>query len=393
MNRVELRTSLLFSEGASLKACRELLDFNHNPLEQAAPTALPNHFPLSAEPHVAAWQEYAAEAEQLGVFETLKQRLVQFAFPIQRGISQSKAYQTATQGGASTTGMAEATGLVLKEPAALQLRLYPSLAGVIPILITPNRADFVTLTQALTKRNEPDAIPRSMGACFVANYNNWDRIHALRRRWQEENQGVESEARWAAEFRLLIMPQKSLYQDKFIILSDGPYSDTPAAALQLTEAQWQEQSMSIRLEHECTHYLTRRLLPAKGNDLLNELIADYRGIACAHGRYRADWFLRFMGLENYPSYREGGRLQNYYGSPSLSEEALRILHTVVKKASENLERFDHQYATRLASPEAQARFVLALTHLTIEELASPDFGEEMLQTVSGNAEITLLQEV
>lgn len=45
--------------------------------------------------------------------------------------------------------------------------------------------------------------------------------------------------------------------------------------------------------------------------MLDELIADYAGIVAAWGRYRADWFLRFVGLEDYPRYREGGRLQNY----------------------------------------------------------------------------------
>ena len=44
------------------------------------------------------------------------------------------------------------------------------------------------------------------------------------------------------------------------------------------------------------------------NNLHDELIADYAGITAAIGHYRAAWFLRFLGLEDYPTYRPGGRL-------------------------------------------------------------------------------------
>jgi len=108
------------------------------------------------------------------------------------------------------------------------------------------------------------------------------------------------------------------------------------------------------------------------NHLLDELIADYRGITAAIGRFRADWFLRFMGLENYPTYRLGGRLENYPGDPSLSEKAFAILQTLVILAAENVERFDHEYAERLRTSEAQVRVLTALTRMTLDALAADE---------------------
>lgn len=72
------------------------------------------------------------------------------------------------------------------------------------------------------------------------------------------------------------------------------------------------------------------------NNMRDELIADYQGIVAANGgRYRADWFLRFIGLEAFPEYRQGGRLQNYRGQPPLSDGAFKILQVLVKDAAEN----------------------------------------------------------
>jgi hypothetical protein len=139
----------------------------------------------------------------------------------------------------------------------------------------------------------------------------------------------------------------------------------------LAPDEWQRLSITIRLEHEATHYFTQRLFAVMRNNILDELLADYRGIVAANGRYRADWFLRFMGLHAYPAYHTGRRLENYRGDPSLSDAAFRVLQALVKAAAENLERFDHEQAPRLTTVEAQVRLLLALTQLSLEELASP----------------------
>jgi hypothetical protein len=243
-----------------------------------------------------------------------------------------------------------------------------------------------------------------MGACMVAGYNNWDRIHRYRQQWLVNN----SESDWSKEFSRLTT-QKELYQDRFIILSDGFYSNVQPAKLGLTADEWRGLSLTIRLEHECTHYFTRRVFNSMRNNLLDELIADYRGIVAATGTYKADWFLHFLGLESFPDYREGGRLQNYRGQPPLSDGAFKILQKLVKAAAENLEAFERNYtqqrrgdsrrearkavlkdtaSRREASPLGRIAptneyqiMLMALTSLTIEELASSNAGKRLQQII------------
>ena len=401
MNNQQFRADVLTYFGASAGSVEELLAYNENVFhpqdlrEKILETgflhrsSLPNQiffreprfsgvklthpvkFPLSPEAHISAWEEYAVAAKEIGAFEVLKQRLVQLQFPIQEGISQTSSYRAATRRGVPTDGIAEATGLVLNQPEKLQLFIHQSLAGTIPVLLAGNRENFVSLVQALTMRNEPLPVPDSMGACLVSGFNNWDRIRQYRQKWEATNPDNCDENSWQEEFQRLI-PQKQLYQDRLIILSDGVYSGISAKDMGLDKYQWQQLSPIIRLEHECTHYFTYRMFNSMRNNIFYELIADYRGIVAACGYYRSDWFLRFLGLESFPNYREGGRLQNYRGEPPLSDSAFKILQVLVKAAAENLNRFDAQYVSELRDSNLHIQFhvLMSLTYLTLEELAS-----------------------
>lgn len=357
----------LVSLGASESEVNELLKYNENVYDHSAITGK-LAYPLPDEPFVSAWEQYAVEALKRGVFQTLKNRLVQFKFPIGEGISATESYRAATRRGV-TTGITEDAGLELELPEGLELVVHQTPAGRIPLLITHCRADFITLVQALTCRNEPEPVPDSKGAVIIAGYNNWDRIHTYRRAWEKKNPVNLLEESWQEEFQRLI-PQKELYQDRFIILSDGPYSAVPAESLGLAEDEWRRLSLIIRREHECTHYFTRRFFSAMRNNLLDELIADYMGMVSAAGCYRADWFLRFVGLENYPHYRTGGRLENYRGNPSLSDGAFIILQTLVKLAAENLAGYDSRFAKEYRTPEGNAQILLGLSRLNLIEIAS-----------------------
>ena len=369
MGRLDFRAGVLGAYGASGLETEELLVYNENVFDRHCLT-LPLKLPLESELHVSAWRQYATAAREVGVFAALRQRLVQLQFPVQEGISQTEAYQSATRRGVSVNGI-PATGLVLRQPELLQLIMHESLAGAIPVLIAGNREDFVALVRALTKRNEPKPIPDSMGACIVAGFNNWDRVRQYRQEWKAAHPGHCSDADWAAEFRQFIL-RRELYQDKFIILSSGSYSDVPACDVGLSEPEWQRLSLKIRMEHECTHYFTRRLFASMRNNLLDEAIADYRGIVAAAGHYRADWFLRFLGLESFPVVRERGRLQNYRGQPPLSDGAFKVLGALVTAGAKNLERFDTEHADELRTPDEQAVMLMALADLTLEELASEE---------------------
>ncbi len=329
--------------------------------------------PPPDEPFVATWQAWAREAEDLGhggAWEVLRRRLPQLAFPIREGIRSSEAYRAATLRGAPVADLAEATGLDVLHPESMELEIHLSPAGRIPVLTIRERETFVRVLQALVKRNEPEPIPDAQGAVMVAGYNNWERIREHRRRWEALDPAERERQTWKEEFAHLV-PQKELYQDRFLILSDGPYSAVPAHDLGLTDEAWRETSLAIRREHECAHYFTRRLFGSMENHLLDEVLADWAGMTGATGTYRADWFLRFLGVEPGapPTLRPGGRLEIYRGDPPLPDAAFTELMALAVRVARNLERLEQEDPVG-ASPAARGRRLAALASLRLDELAA-----------------------
>jgi hypothetical protein len=324
--------------------------------------------PLADEPLVDAWRGYVDEARSRGVFDTLRRHLVQLRFPVLAGMSDDDGYRRATRRGDFTSADAVAPGLQLRRPDALELTVPATMAGGVPVLVTGDRSDFVLLVQALTGRNEPIDVPEAMGACLVKGLNNWSRVAAYRDAWSRQT-GESDDAAWASEFQRLI-PQKSLYQDRLIILSRGPYSATPAAATGLSEGEWLGQSLAIRREHELTHYFTYRVFGSMRSHVVDELVADFVGLVRGFGAYRADLALRFLGLEAFPAYRTGGRLEHYRGS--LSDDAFAAVQALAVRAAHNLEALAASTLPSSDDLEGLGRLTLGLVTLTVEELASPD---------------------
>lgn len=366
----------LRAAGASTAEVEELLRYDEQRFPPPDP-ALADATSLPDEPFVACWRVWADEAAARGAFRVLRDHLPQLSFPIREGISGIDAYRAATLRGVAPAELDEATGLELERPESLELRLHESFAGTAPVLVVRHRPDFVRLVQALAKRNEPAAVPPAQGAVTIAGYNNWARIHGLRQAWEARRSGEREGRTWGEEFNRL-RAHKSLYQDRFILLSDGPYSNVPAAALGLDDPTWRRLSLAIRREHECAHYYTRRVYGLMRNHLCDELIADYTGLTAATGRYRAAWFLRFVGLEDPQRYRPGARLDLYRGDPPLSAGAFRTLCHLVHAAALNLEAWDGAtHGRRPHGPEDPARAIRAMASLGLFDLAAPDGVERL----------------
>ena len=354
------RRQLLQAFGASGATLDALLAYNLNPFATDGFGALP----LPDEPHLTAWDDYLQDARSSGVFDALAARLVQLQFPIQAGISQTETYRAATRRGRPPD--AGAPGLALERPQDLQLTIEKTLAGRIPVLVTPCRHDFVALFRACTARNEPEPVRDSVGACIVTGLNNWDRVARHRQRIEEERGAPLDASEWAAEFSALV-PRKELYQDRFIILSGEPYSAVPAREVGLDEETWRVRSVEIRRAHECTHYFTLRAFGVMRNNLLDELLADFAGLAAAFGRYDGRLALRFLGLDVWPDRRPGGRFEQYLGTPPIEAPAVEVLHGLIVAAVSRLDAF--LGGADLHSPGSVARLLVALAGLTIEEMA------------------------
>ena len=362
---IQFRRDVLLNHGAYGPDVDALPDYNKNVFQD---NTFDREFPLSDEPFVQAWESYARESETIGSEAVLRNVLVQLHFPIRKSISEDRAYRAVTLRGETTTSSPIAEDLALVAPDRIRILVHPTAAGRIGIIAIGDRRDFESIVRAVTGRNEPISIPHSMGATIVSGYNNWERIRAYKRQWSEKNLSAES-ADWAAEFKRLI-PQKHRYQDRFIIVSEGFYSGVEAERLGVTDAEWSRLSSIIRLNHESTHYFTKRVFSSMRNNIFDEVIADFIGIVRACGSYRADWFLRFVGLESYPEYRAGGRLENYRGDPPLGESAFRVLRSLVHAAALNLERIGRQGGSLSLADEG--RLIASLSRMTLEEIASDE---------------------
>ncbi len=188
----------------------------------------------------------------------------------------------------------------LEDYQSLATVLFQSYGGRIPVMHMKDREEFEQLISAIFYKGEKRGIPKSMGAMAIKG-------------WKD----------------LFGKPHRA------ILLSDGYYSAVPPEEIGLEASEWIRKSFILRRTHECTHYYTLRAYGFMKNALKDELIADAMGIIEAFGEYRADLFLRFVGLENYPAYREGGRLQNYLPKdrPATAEEFKEMQDTACSAAS------------------------------------------------------------
>lgn len=154
-----------------------------------------------------------------------------------------------------------------KQPECVKIEIYESIAGKIPIIVIGNDDDFEQFIVNVAYRGvRPDNI-HQQGASFLSGKNN-----------------------------------------RFIVLSEKPYSNIPAKWMNLSDNEWRKKSMVLRRAHECTHYYTRRYYGTAANNLHDELMADFFGLYAAFKEYKAKWFLHFMGVDGE---NRDGRLSLY----------------------------------------------------------------------------------
>ncbi|MEZ5328908.1 MAG: hypothetical protein R3F19_28000 [Verrucomicrobiales bacterium] len=366
LSRLERRSAFLRKIGVDEALLSEMLSYCDPLIADGVEIAVTDS-PPEDEPFAEAWEKYVLEAEKEGAWAVLSRYLMQLSFPIDASIAESAEYAAATRRGVRPLAPVHPP---VNDPDGISICLHPSVAGRIPVISIADRRDFVTIVQALLRKNRPDPVPDSMGASMVAGYTNWERIERYRKAWEEKNPFGD----WNAAFKELAQ-QKPLYQDRFILLSGGDYSGIPAGAAGVAESEWKQISINLRREHECVHYFTRRVLGSMRNSLLDELVADAMAVRAVAGHLREDWLALFFGIEDWPSYREGGRLENYV--PANLEGCFEILTRMMHEAIANV------VAAEKAAPASISElvFIRALCSCGLDELACPD-GSQLLQSAA-----------
>jgi len=313
--------------------------------------------PVPEEPQTSFYRQLPKAGWEL--WQALLPAFPQLAFSPAPGLRESQAWASAVRRGQ----LPAEPGCPLAQAQGLELQLVPTLAGPVPALITSCRQDFVLLVRLLAHRGEPVPVPESMGACLVQGLVNWQRFRAWKGAWEEEK-GAES---WE-----LASPQlaqaKHQYQDRLVLASRGPYSGLTFLP-GWEPSRWEEVSLAIRLAHEGTHYLTLRLFHKLGHSLLEEVVADWVGLASALGAYDPQLASAFFGLEAWPHLRLGGRLSNYRPA-GITDAAFAFLAQAVHLAIGQLAQVPWP------DPEGLARLLPQLLAGSLEELACGNLAEE-----------------
>lgn len=259
----------------------------------------------------------------------------QLSLPIQSGQSESEAYRRIVRKGVLPEK--PENSFPGSDSDSVTLRQTP--AGCVEVIRLGRRSDFIRAVQALAYRCEPVEIPDSMGAVTISGVVNWRKIQRHKTQWT----AAHPEENWPAEFRRFTS-QPDNYRDCLLFVSEGPYSAYPAQAAGYAPDLWLEASLTIRSDHEITHWICRRLWKEHQHAIRDEIVADCIGLLSAFGAYDPDLAARLLGLEP-EGYREGGRLQNYVQGSLPSPELLEKVRQQISLLSAlQPERFTDPFA-------------------------------------------------
>jgi len=192
-----------------------------------------------------------------------------------------------------------------ENPEGIEIELFCSVAGKIPIITAKSTADFEKLVTNIVNRGIRNPFIKNLGASFVFGKIN-----------------------------------------RFIILSYKPYSNVLASDAGLDETLWIEKSLVIRKHHECVHYYTKRYYGSTRNNLHDELIADFYGLWAAFGTYEADLFKKFLAQ---------GRLRIYV--QDLPPSAAAIIEKLAYAVADQLEVWTKSESFRQMNEKQRINFL------------------------------------
>ncbi len=176
-------------------------------------------------------------------------------------------------------------------------------AGPVDVVFLKCREDFENFLRCTVYRCRPNPIPATIGAMTIDGLADWSRIRA-----HHEEYIAAGGADWPSEFKRFVADRKNFCQT-IVIISEGPYSDLSPDVAGYGEVEWLRTSRDIRLYHELTHVMCRRLMPNDVLPIWDEITADLNGLLRATGAYDPLLALRFLGIENGRYVH--GRLEEY----------------------------------------------------------------------------------
>ena len=204
-------------------------------------------------------------------------------------------------------------------------------AGEVSVLYLPDRTIFEYFIKVLAYRNEPTEIPLSMGASLISGINSWRKIYAHKEEYLQSGKDD-----WDEEFARFISVKEN-YKDTVLIVSKGYYSALKPEYINMNSDEWLEKSKTIRIYHEISHYISRKLFIENKEVLRDEIVADAIGFIAAFGYYDSLLARKVLGIDN-EKFNRDGRLINY-----VSEEELDIY---IERAHKIIDTLDDYFKSR-----------------------------------------------
>lgn len=232
----------------------------------------------------------------------------QLSLGIKEGMSQSEEYRNIVRKGIMPDKLAFPFELSGEEDEYT----IDTPAGEVNVLYLPDRAIFEYFIKVLAHRNEPVEIPLSMGASLISGINSWRKIYAHKEEYLQSGKDD-----WDEEFARFISVKEN-YKDTVLIVSKGYYSALKPEYINMNSDEWLEKSKTIRIYHEISHYISRKLFIENKEVLRDEIVADAIGFIAAFGYYDSLLARKVLGIDN-EKFNRDGRLINY-----VSEEELDI---------------------------------------------------------------------
>ena len=205
------------------------------------------------------------------------------------------------------------SGFPWENIGALNISFAESLGGRLPAVATESHSDFRAMEALLNGRKKPQAYPPTVNAFTMQTR------------------------------------AKPIYRHRVLLLNYAPYSNIPAEAMGIDEADWLTRSHKLRMCHECAHYETLRIFGGMQNHALDEIMADALGQIASFGNFDADRQRVFFGLTKGKDICTG-RL-SFYCQDVAEEERPKVYRAVDRVLDAVAEELDGLLARKAGDME------------------------------------------
>ncbi len=247
-------------------------------------------------------------------------RFPQLALGIKNGMRETEEYKQIVSRGV----FPESPAFPYEESGNEEIIKIFTPVGTAELLYLPDRKIFEYFIRVLAYRCDDAAIPASLGAMLISGIICWPKIFEHRHEFLKDHDISE----WNDEFKRFTSDKEN-YTETVLLVSRGNYSNTTCEAAGFAQDEWLDISKEIRIYHEISHLISRKLYPGHKEAIRDEVIADSVGIYHALKKYDPELARKVLGIKD-GQFTPGGRLA-IYASPDKIDAAVPYCLGLIEK--------------------------------------------------------------